>query len=54
MKKIAFIACSIVLLVSTQIQAQTSKSKLSKKDNVMAKETIYQFKVEDLSGDTFD
>ncbi|MFH6991444.1 glutathione peroxidase [Flavobacterium sp. FlaQc-48] len=54
MKKIAFIACSFVLLVSTQIQAQTSKNKLSKTDKAMAKETIYQFKVEDLSGDTFD
>ncbi|SHL46549.1 glutathione peroxidase [Flavobacterium chilense] len=54
MKKIAFIACSLVLLAGTQIQAQTSKNKLSKTDKVMAKETIYQFKVEDLSGDTFD
>lgn len=54
MKKIVFIACSVVFLLATQLQAQTSKSKLSKKDNVMAKETIYQFKVKDLSGDTFD
>jgi glutathione peroxidase len=54
MKKITFIACSIVLIVSTQIQAQTKKSKVSKSDNAMTKETIYQFKVEDLSGDTFD
>jgi len=54
MKKIAFIAFSLVLLASTQIQAQTSKNKLSKTDKVMAKETIYQFKVEDLSGNAFD
>lgn len=54
MKKIVFIACSIVFLLSTQSQAQTSKSKLSKTDKVMAKENIYQFKVQDLSGDTFD
>lgn len=54
MKKVLFIACSFVFLLSTQIQAQTSKEKLSKKDKTMAKETIYQFKVEDLSGDTFD
>jgi glutathione peroxidase len=54
MKKIVFIACSVVLLLSSQLQAQTSKSKLSKTDKVMAKETIYQFKVKDLSGDTFD
>ncbi|OXE95741.1 glutathione peroxidase [Flavobacterium araucananum] len=54
MKKIVFIACSVVFLLSTQLQAQTSKNKLSKTDKVMAKENIYQFKVQDLSGDTFD
>ncbi|KIO52457.1 glutathione peroxidase [Flavobacterium hibernum] len=54
MKKIAFIACSVVFLLSTQIQAQSKKSKLSKTDKDMTKETIYQFKVDDLSGDTFD
>ncbi|WP_428232967.1 glutathione peroxidase [Flavobacterium sp.] len=54
MKKIALIACSVVLLISSQVQAQTSKNKLSKTDKVMAKENIYQFKVQDLSGDTFD
>ncbi|KRD10576.1 glutathione peroxidase [Flavobacterium sp. Root901] len=54
MKKILFIACSAVFFLSTQSQAQTSTNKLSKSDKAMAKETIYQFKVEDLSGDTFD
>jgi glutathione peroxidase len=54
MKKIALIACGIVLSLSSQVQAQTSTNKLSKTDKVMAKETIYQFKVQDLSGDTFD
>ena len=54
MKKIAFIACTVVFLLSTQIQAQSKKSKLSKTGKDMTKETIYQFKVEDLSGDTFD
>lgn len=54
MKKIAFLACSVILLLSSQVQAQTSKNKLSKTDKVMAKENIYQFKVQDLSGDTFD
>lgn len=54
MKKIAFIACSLVIFVSSQIQAQTSKNKISKTDKAMAKENIYQFKVQDLSGDTFD
>lgn len=54
MKKIAFIACSLVFFVSAQVQAQTSKNKISKTDKAMAKENIYQFKVQDLSGDTFD
>ncbi|MFH6996337.1 glutathione peroxidase [Flavobacterium sp. FlaQc-57] len=54
MKKIAFIACTVVFLLSTQIQAQAKKSKVSKTDKDMTKENIYQFKVEDLSGDTFD
>mgnify|MGYP002356501581 CR=1 FL=1 len=42
------------LLCGTQVNAQTSKNKLSKTDKAMGKETIYQFKVEDLSGKTFD
>jgi len=54
MKKIAFIACSVVFFLSSQVQAQTSKTKVSKTDKVMTKETIYQFKVTDLSGDPFD
>ncbi|GGF21916.1 glutathione peroxidase [Flavobacterium limi] len=54
MKKILFIACGAIFLFSCQNQAQTNKSKLDKKENVMAKETIYQYKVEDLSGNTFD
>jgi glutathione peroxidase len=54
MKKITFIVCSLFCLLGTQLEAQTKTSKLSKKDKVMAKETIYQFKVEDLSGNPFD
>ncbi|MFD1605022.1 glutathione peroxidase [Flavobacterium artemisiae] len=53
MKKILFIMLGAALL-SIPANAQTSKAKLSKTDKTMAKETIYQFKVEDLSGDTFD
>ncbi|MDP5198789.1 glutathione peroxidase [Flavobacterium sp. DG2-3] len=53
MKKILFILFGAALL-STQTNAQTSTTKLSKTDKTMTKETIYQFKVEDLSGDTFD
>lgn len=53
MKKIVFIACSVAFLLASQVQAQTSNKK-SKTEKAMAKETIYQFKVEDLSGKTFD
>ncbi|KAF2513917.1 glutathione peroxidase [Flavobacterium foetidum] len=53
MKKLLFIMCGAAILLGSQIQAQTSKKK-SKTENAMAKETIYQYKVEDLSGDTFD
>lgn len=54
MKKIIFLMLGAAFLCGPHLQAQTSKNKLSKTDKVMAKETIYQFKVEDLSGDTFD
>ncbi|MEN2488851.1 glutathione peroxidase [Flavobacterium sp. B11] len=54
MKKVLFILFGAALLSVTGLNAQTSSNKLSKKDKTMAKETIYQFKVEDLSGDTFD
>ncbi|MFC0777365.1 glutathione peroxidase [Flavobacterium sp. HJSW_4] len=54
MKKILLMLFGAVMLSATGLNAQTSTNKLSKKDKAMAKETIYQFKVEDLSGDTFD
>ncbi|WP_343706537.1 glutathione peroxidase [Flavobacterium sp.] len=54
MKKILFILFGAAVLSATGLNAQTSSNKLSKKDKTMTKETIYQFKVEDLSGDTFD
>jgi glutathione peroxidase len=53
MKKILFLAFTLIL-GSMQMQAQTSKIKAPKTGNVMTKQTIYQFKVEDLSGGTFD
>ncbi|OXA81674.1 glutathione peroxidase [Flavobacterium aquidurense] len=53
MNKIAFLVCSAVFLMAAQLQAQTSINK-SKTEKVMGKQTIYQFKVEDLSGNTFD
>ena len=54
MKKLLFIACGTFLLFSCQNQAQTNKTKAPKIDKIMTKETIYQYKVEDLSGNTFD
>ncbi|MFE3872435.1 glutathione peroxidase [Flavobacterium sp. ZS1P70] len=54
MKNLLFLTCSIMFLLSCQNQAQTKKTKLNKNNTVMAKETIYQFKVEDLSGNIFD
>jgi len=54
MKKIVIMAYGALLLFSCQNQAQTNKTKTPKTDKVMTKETIYQFKVEDLSGNSFD
>ena len=47
MKKLFSIACGIFLLWTVQSQAQNDKT-------AMNKQTIYQFKVEDLSGEKFD
>lgn len=54
MKKIIIMAYGALLLFSCQNQAQTNKIKTPKTDKIMTKETIYQFKVEDLSGNSFD
>lgn len=53
MNKIAFLVCSALFLIAAQVQAQTSINKPNI-EKVMGKQTIYQFKVQDLSGDTFD
>ena len=53
MNKIAFLVCSAVFLIAAQVQAQTSSNKPNT-EKVKGKQTIYQFKVQDLSGDTFD
>jgi glutathione peroxidase len=50
MKNLLFLATCTVLLFSGTIQAQANK----KQAKQMKKETIYQYKVEDLSGNTFD
>jgi glutathione peroxidase len=54
MKRLLFLFCGAMILFSSQGQAQTKKNKNSKSENVMEKQTIYQFKVEDLSGKPFD
>lgn len=54
MKNLVFIATFALILFSCQNQAQTKKTKLNKSNTVMAKKTIYQFKVVDLSGKIFD
>jgi len=49
LKNLFSIACGIFLFVTIQGQAQNNKSK-----SAMGKQTIYQFKVEDLYGKQFD
>ena len=51
MKSILIAMCSVMLLMSCKNEAQTTVSPSSK---TMKKENIYQFKVTDLSGNTFD
>jgi glutathione peroxidase len=54
MKNLLGISSCIIMLFSCQNQAQSKKSDNNKKETPMNKETIYQFKVEDLSGNVFD
>ncbi|AWG25676.1 glutathione peroxidase [Flavobacterium kingsejongi] len=57
MKKIIMAACSIVLLIScqqNQAQKEVAEATTTENQTPMAKETIYQFKVKDLSGKEFD
>jgi len=54
MKNVAMLALGVALLFSCQNQAQTAKPAKADKTKPMAKETIYQFKVEDLYGKQFD
>lgn len=54
MKRLLFLFCGAMILFSCQNQAQTKKNKNNKNEKVMEKQTIYQFKVEDLSGNSFD
>ena len=55
MKNLVLIATCALFLFSCQNQAQSKKSKTKMNTTeAVAKENIYQFKVKDLSGDTFD
>ncbi|MEC5166806.1 glutathione peroxidase [Flavobacterium sp. PL11] len=54
MKNILVMASCAIFLFSCQNQAQPKKSDTNMSETPVAKETIYQFKVQDLSGDTFD
>ncbi|MES2574743.1 MAG: glutathione peroxidase [Bacteroidota bacterium] len=49
MKNLYLIACGIFLFTIISCQSQNKQSKTA-----MEKQTIYQFKVKDLSGETFD
>jgi glutathione peroxidase len=48
------LACSAALLFSCQDKTQNIKIDINKTETAMEKQNIYQFKVEDLSGNTFD
>ncbi|WP_426063134.1 glutathione peroxidase [Flavobacterium sp. DSP2-3-1] len=54
MKNILLLASCALLLFSCKNQAQPQKSETNMSTPLVAKETIYQFKVEDLSGNSFD
>jgi glutathione peroxidase len=54
MKRIIVLACASLLLCGNVSQAQSKKANKIKSENLMSKENIYQFKVEDLSGNAFD
>jgi glutathione peroxidase len=52
--KLAALTCCIALLFSCQNKAQTTMETTTNSSVPMATQSIYQFKVEDLSGNTFD
>jgi glutathione peroxidase len=54
MKNLLMLTCSAALLFSCQDKAQNIKIDTNKTEIAMEKQNIYQFKVEDLSGNTFD
>ena len=54
MKNILFAVCTALFLFSCQNQAQNKTTDKNKTEMAIAKQNIYQFKVEDLSGNIFD
>lgn len=52
--KLAAFTCYIALLFSCQNKAQTTMETITNSSVPMDTQSIYQFKVEDLSGNTFD
>lgn len=54
MKNVLLLASCALLLFSCKNQPQLQKSVTNMSKPILAKETIYQFKVEDLSGNIFD
>lgn len=54
MKKITLLLMALSIFTSCKNEAQETPVKLTSKTEVMTKETIYSFKVKDLSGKEFD
>lgn len=54
MKKLLMLTCCTLFLFSCQNKAQSKISNKNKSEVAMEKQNIYQFKVEDLSGNVFD
>jgi len=54
MKKMAFFACGLLLLMSCQNNAQVKSNTSNATKTSSMKANIYQFKAEDLSGGSFD
>jgi glutathione peroxidase len=54
MRNVFFVACTTVMFFSCQNQAQIQKVDKNKTEIPMTKQSIYQFKVVDLTGNTFD
>ena len=54
MKNVLLLASCALLLFSCKNQAQPQKNETNMSTAVVAKENIYQFKVEDLTGNSFD